>query len=203
MEMKYVDLKTKLKEIIVFSLNDIRQLDSSFYRSRLIEWSDKGYIIRLRRDKYMFSDTDTSESILFHIANRIYSPSYISLETALSYYGLIPETVYSITSVTTRKTNEFENKLGKFIYRTLNSNLFWGYDIVQNFQIAEVEKCILDYLYLNPNIENESDFVELRFNGEDFLKKYSKEKFNKYLKIFNNKALNTRVNKFMKFLKNA
>ncbi|MBN1374257.1 hypothetical protein JW962_02905 [Candidatus Dojkabacteria bacterium] len=201
--MRYVDLKTKLKEIVVFSLNDIRQWDPSFYRNRLIEWLDKRYIIRLRRDRYMFSDTDIFESRLFHIANRIYSPSYLSLETALSYYGLIPETVYSITSVTTRKTNEFENNLGKFMYRTVNSNLFWGYDIVHGSQVAEIEKCILDYFYLNPNIDNESDFFELRFNGEDFLKRYSKEKFNKYLKIFDNKALNSRVDKFMRFLKNA
>ena len=201
--MRYIDLKTKLKEILVFSLNDIRQWDPFFYRNRLIEWLEKGYIIRLRRDRYMFSDTDISGSRLFYVANRIYSPSYLSLETALSYYGFIPETVYSITSVTTRKTNEFENTFGKFTYRTLNSNLFWGYDIVQNFQIAEVEKCILDYFYLNPNIENESDFIELRFNGEDFLKRYSKEKFIKYLKVFDNKALNNRVGKFMEFLKNA
>lgn len=202
-EMRYINLKTKLKDLMVFGLNDIRQQDPSFYRNRLIEWLNKGYITRLRRDKYMFSDTDVFGHNLFHVANRIYSPSYISLETALSYYGLIPETVYSVTSISSRKTSEFENSLGRFVYRTVTSNLFWGYDIVDNFQIAEIEKCILDYFYLNSNIGNEADFNELRFNSNEFLKQYSSEKFVRYLKIFNNKALNLRVDKFMKFLKNA
>src|SRR5579864_6761878 len=102
--MRYLDLKNQLNDFIVFSLKDIRKLDSSFYNRRLSEWRRKGYIKMVRRGYYIFSDLKLSEDVLFLIANRIYSPSYVSLESALSYYGLIPEGVLSITSVSTRKT---------------------------------------------------------------------------------------------------
>ncbi len=91
--MQFIEFKEKLKNYIVFSLQDIKKIDKNFYRSRLNEWQDKGYIKKIRRSYYIFDDLNLNEAILFLIANKIYSPSYISFEMALSYYGLIPEAV--------------------------------------------------------------------------------------------------------------
>ena len=72
----------------------------------------------------------------------------------------------------------------------------------QNYKIAEIEKAVLDYLYINPQIENEADFFELRFNAQEFLDKADMQKLNKYLAIFKNKSLEKRVEKFLNFINN-
>ncbi len=83
----------------------------------------------------MFTDTPLNEETLFLIANKLYAPSYVSFEMALSYYGLIPEGVYAITSATSKKTATFQTPIGKFSYRTLKPQLFFGYN--QVFVIGE------------------------------------------------------------------
>lgn len=129
--MKFLELKSELKDFTIFSLNEIRNIEPDFYRPRLNEWQDKGYIKKVIRGYYIFSDLQLSEEILFKIANRIYLPSYISLESALSYYHLIPESIYGITSISTRKTYHFVTSIGEFIYRSLKPSLFFGYDLIK------------------------------------------------------------------------
>ena len=129
--MKFLELKSELKDFTIFSLNEIRNIEPDFYRRRLNEWQDKDYIKKIIRGYYIFSDLKLSEEILFKIANRIYSPSYVSLESALSYYHLIPESVYGITSISTRKTYHFRTSIGEFIYRSLKPSLFFGYDLIK------------------------------------------------------------------------
>jgi len=94
--MKFLELKDELRDFTIFSLNEIRNIEPGFHRRRLNEWQDKGYIKKVIRGYYIFSDLKLSEEILFKIANRIYLPSYVSLESALSYYHLIPESVSAI-----------------------------------------------------------------------------------------------------------
>ncbi|MHA1754814.1 MAG: type IV toxin-antitoxin system AbiEi family antitoxin domain-containing protein [Candidatus Odinarchaeia archaeon] len=185
-------------------MNDIRKIEDSFDLRRLNEWQGKGYIKMVRRGYYIFSDLKLNESVLFLIANEIYSPSYISLEMAFSYYNLIPESVYGITSVTSQKTNNFETSSGKFIYRHIKPELIFGYKLIRyrnrNFKIAEIEKALLDYFYLNPQLKSEDDFIGVRFNIEEFKNKASKEKINRYLKAFNNKSLEKRIKRFLKYI---
>ena len=102
--MQYIDLKSQLKDFPVFSIIDIEKADLTFHKQRLSEWQRKNYIKKIRQGFYVFSDLEINEQILFIIANRIYEPSYISLEMALSIHGLIPEAVYGVTSVTSQKT---------------------------------------------------------------------------------------------------
>ena len=80
----------------------------------LVRWQEKGYILKLRNRWYAFNDAESSENMEWLAANLIYSPSYISLHTALSWYNLIPEMIATTTSVTTRKTNKFSTPLGIF-----------------------------------------------------------------------------------------
>lgn len=202
--MQFNTFKKQLSKFVVFSLSDIKKVDSQFYPARLNEWQAKGYIKKLRRGYYMFSDVSLDESTLFLIANRLYAPSYVSGEMALSYYGLIPEGVYSVTSVSSKKTAAFKTPIGKFSYRTLKPSLLFGYSLekssVGQYKIADIEKAVLDYLYFNPNMNNESDFFEWRFNGEDFFRKANLNKFSKYLSAFSNKRLEFRAKRFLEFI---
>jgi len=205
--MKYIELNKSLRSFTIFSLNDIKKIDKNFHRRRLNEWQNKGYIKKVIKGYYIFSDSALNENVLFEIANRIYNPSYISLEMAFSYYHLIPESVYGITSVSTRRTYKFKTPMGKFIYRKIKPSLFFGYNLVnykdKRFKIASIEKTILDYFYINPNIKTEVDFASLRMDKDLFLKQINEKKLYEFLKEFGQKTLTKRVNSFLEFMKNA
>lgn len=205
--MQYVALKELLRDFTVFSLEDIRRVDSNFHRRRLNEWQDKGYITKIVKGYYIFSDLELSENVLFEIANRIYDPSYISFEMALSYHGLIPESIYGVTSASSRRTYVFKTKIASFSYRTINRRLFFGYDIVRydskSFKIATPEKALLDYFYLNPQINNRDGYASLRINREAFLKVIRKKRLYKYLKRFKQERLFERIESLWEFLKYA
>lgn len=205
--MHYIELKDKLRDFTTFSLADIRKLDRNFYRRRLNEWQDKGYIRKVVKGYYIFSDLKIDERAIFEIANRIYDPSYISFEMALSRYRLIPESVYGITSASTRKTRAFKTKIANFIYKTVKPLLFFGYVIADDggkrYKIASLEKALLDYFYLNPSIKRQADFESMRFDKDVFNKAIDRKKFAEYLARFRNKALTKRVSVFMEFIKHA
>ncbi|MDD5738974.1 MAG: hypothetical protein PHY72_03585 [Candidatus Pacebacteria bacterium] len=204
--MQYLELREKLNNFFVFSLADIRKVEAGFDLRRLNEWQSKGYIKKIRRGYYVFSDTKLDEQALFLIANKLYAPSYVSFEMAFSHYGLIPESVYGVTCATTKKTANFKTPLGEFIYHKVKPSLMFGYSLVsyqnQNYKMAEIEKAVLDYLYINPQLETTADFFELRFNAQEFLVKANMQKLNQYLAVFKNKNLNKRVENFLQFIKN-
>jgi len=205
--MQFLELKNSLEDYILFSKKDIEKIDQFFHKQRLSEWQKKGYIRLIRRGYYIFSDLELNEAVLFLIANKIYSPSYISLEMAFSYYNLIPEAVYGITSVTTQKTNNFRTSLGEFIYQHIKPELMFGYKLIEyndhNFKIVEIEKALLDYFYLNPQLKTEDDFSEMRFNKKEFKIKADKNILLGYLKKFNNKSLEKRLKRFLKYINYA
>lgn len=205
--MRYIELREGLKRFILFSVNDIRSIDSTFFLTRLNEWQRKGYIKKIIKGYYIFSDLEINENVLFEIANRIYSPSYISFEMSLYYYHLIPESVYSITSASTRRTYDFKTPIGYFSYRTIKPTLFWGYNLVnynnRYFKMASMEKAIIDYFYINPNISKKADFVSLRIDRDSFLKQLNAEILFEFLEKFAQKTLTQRVNSFLKFINNA
>ena len=142
-----------------------------------------GYILKIRNGLYKFSDEYVNEML---IANKVYQPSYVSFEYALSFYGIIPETVYRITSATTRTTREFIVQKLSYIYHRLKKEAFTGY-IKKPFEeqiilIAEPEKALADYLYF-VNLGKKS--LRSRLN----LKEINREKLIKYLCLFKRKDL--------------
>ena len=205
--MQYIELKEQLKNFKIFNLNDIRKIEEDFDLRRLNEWQKKNYIKKIRQGFYIFSDLEINEQTLFVIANRIHEPSYISLEMALSFYGLIPEAVYGITSVTSQKTRTIKTPIGGFTYRHLKPEFLFGYELREcdghHYRMAETEKAVLDYLYFNSKIKDEESFMGARFNTDEFKKRVNTEKFNKYLAAFNNKALAKRVKKFLTYIEHA
>ena len=101
------------------------------------------------------SDRKLSPSRAF-IAGQLYSPSYVSMEYALSSYGLIPERAADVTSITTRKTALFSNVSGTFRYQHVKPSGFRGFLASRDeaglpFFIAEPEKAVVDLLYLQLN----------------------------------------------------
>jgi len=202
--MNFTQFKDALKNFTIFSFSDIRLIDSHFHRRRLVEWKEKGYIKKIAKGHYIFSDLTIDENILFEVANRLYSPSYVSLESALSYYQIIPEAVYGITSISTRRTYSFSTPWGEFHYRTLKPDFFFGYKILpfdsKAFKIADLEKAVLDFFYLHPNLKSDSDIISLRFDTEIFKQKFNRNKLQKYLRKFSKTALSERISKFLELM---
>ena len=147
------------------------------------------------------------EQDLFFVANKIYSPSYISLESALAFHGLIPEGVYTITSVTSLKTNNFKTSRAEFVYHKIKPSLVFGYELIsfgnKPTKIADAAKAILDFLYINSHINSQEAIEELRFNKEVFKKLVSKKKLKVYLAIYENKTLEQKIKLLLKLMSDA
>lgn len=205
--MRYLEFYHSLKDFTVFSLNDIRRVERNFYRPRLIEWQRKGYIKKLIRGYYVFSDAQVDEGVFFEISNKIYAPSYVSLQMAFSYYGLIPESVYEITAVATRRTYQFQTSLAKFVFRTIKMDMFFGYDLIEHreryFKMASPEKAFIDYLYLNPSIRAKEDFEGMRINREPFCRLIDKRLIQKYALRSGQPGLSERVKLLLGYMNHA
>jgi hypothetical protein len=190
--MKYNELASAIRSPI-FSRNDLVLSGYHVLDYQLSLWVKKGYLIRLKNGLYAFS-RDREKLRGEGIAFLLYQPSYVSLESALAWYGFIPEIVYAYTSVTARITRSFENVCGRFIYRHVKRELFWGYAQMKTehgpYLLAEPEKALLDYFYLNlARIKNEEDFENIRLNEEQMHKTLDKGKFLKYLEVFGVKKM--------------
>jgi predicted transcriptional regulator of viral defense system len=104
------------------------------YLSRLIK---EKILIKIERDKYILAKANISD---FELANFLLVPSYISFETALNFWGVISQFPYEITSATIKKTRikKYGEKI--FSYSRLSKNLFFGYELINNYLIANLEK---------------------------------------------------------------
>jgi predicted transcriptional regulator of viral defense system len=196
--MNYLDFQQKMLELACFNINQIYAWKPDFDRNNLTRWIKKGYIIRLKQGYFAFSEYKSKSDYAFYFANRIYRPSYISLHTALAFYGMIPESVVQITSVTSLKTASFTNDFGEYSYKSVKSELMFGYELKpmadhRTLQFASPEKALLDLLYLYPFYDNAQEMAELRLD-EDFLQEdLNKELLDKYCTQYQSKALQQRV----------
>ena len=201
--MKYLKFRKALKNKTVFTYTDIRKIAPTFHRRQLVEWQKAGYITKIRNGYYCFSDQEKSEQLLYHFANQLYKPSYISLASAMSYYNLIPEAVFNITSVGSLKTTLFDTPYGRFEYKNIKPSLFFGYQLVTSnsftLKIAEPEKMMLDYCYL---VKPKSllDFESLRINKEEIIKLIDITKFDAYLSIYKSPIMIHRAGIFKSYI---
>lgn len=196
--MRYLAFRQKMFELACFSADQVYALEPGFDRNNLTRWVQQGWLIRLKQGWYIFPEYLNQPDYALWFANRIYSPSYVSLHTALSFYGMIPEAVVRITSVTSLKTATFNNSAGNYSYQTIREKLMFGYDLKpmpggHMLRIASPEKALLDLLYLYPEYNTASALEDLRLD-EDFLdNNLDKELFWEYLKDMDNRALVKRV----------
>ena len=203
--MRFLEFKQQLDDLPAFNLNDIRKIDPGFYKPQLTYWQEKGWVKPIAGGYYAFGDVQVNQNLLYFIANKIIQPSYISLESALAYYQIIPERVYGVTSVTSKKTSQFESDWGIFSYRSVKPNLMFGYKVLRSnpgevVLMASLEKAILDYLYLNSHIDSLEDFEGLRWDQEALVGLRHNATFDSMLSRFGKKALNHRANQLMRYL---
>lgn len=187
-KLNRIEVLNKLKSIdmAVFSPREFQDIFAVSKNTASVFLSNNinsKLFIKLRNGFYMLKDTSPS---LYVVANRLYRPSYISLESALSFYGIIPETVYGITSVSTKATREFLSEIGAFSYQKIKKEVFTGYELKdikgEKVFIAEAEKALADYLY----------FVDLKLislNDRLYLKKINKKKLIEYTSFFKKKSM--------------
>lgn len=159
------------------------------------------YIIRVKKGLYIWSrDLRKSPYSKEILSNLIYGPSYVSLEYALSFHGLIPERVSILTAVTSQRKKFFETPVGGFEYcHTYEQAYPWGVqrfvnDLGEGFLLACAEKALLDYIALRVkkwgDSVNYEEFLydDLRID-EDEVINLDKEKINQLSKYYRSKAV--------------
>lgn len=140
-------------------------------RRQLSRWTKSGRLFQLRRGLYALAPPyQAVKPHPFLVANRMVSGSYVSLQSALAYHGLIPEFVPTVTSVTTGRPNEWETPLGRFAYRHIRPDCLHGYRRLQLGQgqaafVALPEKAILDLVYLTPGGDSLAHLTGLRLEN--------------------------------------
>ena len=130
--------------------------DHAYPRGRISDLLQRGDIVRVKKGIYIFGEQYRQRPYSREVlANIIYGPSYISLEYAMGFYGLIPESVEGVTSVTTGRSRRFETPVGLFSYRSVPTAAFSaGIDRMEtrdgrSFLIALPEKALADKIRLD------------------------------------------------------
>jgi len=185
--MEYIGLKIAISSPYI-TRHEVEFAGLKYSHQQLSRWTKQGLIRKIKKGLYVFVDTE-KELIVQELSSLIIEPSYISLETALSMAGLIPEMVFTTTCVTTKKPISYDTYLGKVDYRHVGQSLFFGYNSIQGpnkpYYLAEPEKALLDYIYLNASIDNRDAVTELRLDPEGF-SKLDQVKIDEYLQVFSN-----------------
>lgn len=162
----------------------LKQMGYAAPTKKIHELMKAGVLRGIKKGLYIFSpeyaDGPVSKEVL---ANLIYGPSYISLEYALAYYGLIPERVETVTSVTPKRNKAFQTSVGSFTYRKLGSEKYReGVELVsikpsRTVFMASPEKALLDYIVLNKvrgikSVGDARNFLQedLRIDSESWMK---------------------------------
>lgn len=186
-KLKPLKIQETLKEkgVRLFSPEEFRRIFS------VKEWAARNFIknhtqdlfIKLRNGLYALKSDPPSD---LEIANRLYAPSYLSFEYALAHYRIIPESVYSITSATTKVTREFITQGKAYEYNRIKKEAYRGYRSEKLERavvlIAEPEKALVDYLY----------FVDLRLkplNERLNVRNIKKKLVLDYARLFGRKSL--------------
>lgn len=143
-------------------------VDPREVRVQLSRWVASGRLIQLRRGLYSLAPPFAKARVHpFVVANRLVRGSYVSLQSALARYGLIPEHVPVVTSVTRGRPGSWTNPLGTFDFRHLRGDLVRGFQRTplgpdEAASVATPEKALVDLLYLEPGADAPAYLAELR-----------------------------------------
>lgn len=180
-------------------------------RDKISEWLKSGELIRIKKGLYIFGKhialTPYSHEVL---ANLIYGPSAISLNYALSYYGLIPERTATVTSITNKRNKLFSTPVGEFTYKYLNPVKYSigielaNYSKHNHFLIASPEKALCDHIHLTDkkvtltSLDDINAYLlhDLRID-EDALRSFRISRLAKISKVYEDARLDL-VTKFIK-----
>jgi len=197
---KIIKLVDSLPYFSIKNLKVIDNIDEKYLRINLSRLSKKGCLIKLKRGIYVsenFINNIKTKNLLSpyleFISEKIYEPSYLSLDYILSENEILTETPKNFTLISTNKTKILTNSFGNFVYHKVKNKLFLGFktEKINNFFIlrATKAKALFDFLYLRKNIITDKTYIEeLRLNLENFNKK-DKLELNKYIKIEGSKKM--------------
>lgn len=169
--MNFQTFRLKAKNYPVFRYVDILKWfphdNEQTIKQNLKYWVKKESLERIIKGIYKLKETEIREEFL--LASYCNENSYISLESALSFYGMIQEYPYSITSVSTKKTKKITTHYGVFSYRKIKSDLFFGFTVMNSanyiYRLATPEKALFDFIYLNQReIKTPDYFKEMRLS---------------------------------------
>lgn len=204
--MKFEKLIEEFSGSPFFEFKEIRQISTDSetqLKNQLSQWTKQGKLERLRRGKYLLgSQYRKFTPSTYYISNYLYRPSYVSLETALQYYDIIPEAVAPVLAVTPKHGRQWANALGRFEYRSIKQDHFWGYreNTIKNiptqnrFFIAEPEKAILDLIYFRNGEWTRERISETRFQSFQNL---DQKKLHKYATRFDSPRIERAVKRFI------
>jgi predicted transcriptional regulator of viral defense system len=162
-------------------------------RLQLSRWVNSKRILQLRRGLYAVAPPYQKTPLHpFQVANHLQRASYVSLQSALAYYELIPDTVNTTVSVSTGRPEHLETPLGGFEFRHVKPGLLFGYQMVdlggQSALVATPEKALLDLIYLQPGGESEAYLQELRLQN---LERLDLNRLKQYAGMFGTPKLHT------------
>ncbi len=179
--MKWIDFSEKLlrMNLPVFTLREALKVSGLKYdtgRMQIARWVKMQRLVRLKNGLYVLKGPlDRGEIPVFYIANRFYLPSYISLESALSYYDLIPEQTFAAISVCSKPTRKYVVLRTSYVFRSVQPGFLTGYVVEKEMgfdvRIAEREKAAIDYLYFTI-IDRTVPLERLDLKGLDYKKMY-------------------------------
>ena len=169
---------------------------------QLTRWVNSGRIYQLRRGLYSIAPPyQKTKPHPFLIANHLRRASYVSLQSALAFYSLIPETVNTTMSVTTGRPERLETPLGFYDFRHIKTDLLFGYQMIdlksQNALVATPEKALLDLIYLQPGGESPNFIQELRLQNVDLL---DLDLLKKQSEVFNTPKMQRAVKGILQFV---
>jgi predicted transcriptional regulator of viral defense system len=202
-KMNFIEFRNRFLTLACFTTNQVYASYPEFNRNNLGRWVRQGYLVRLRQGYYAFPEYRESTDFAFYFANIIYKPSYISLHTALSFYGIIPEAVPQITSVTALKTITFSNDFGEYSYKNIKPDMMFGYDLKEmeggrRIMFATPEKALIDLIYLYPFYNTEPELEELRLDESYMADGLNVKRLMKFSDRIGSKALRNRIDMLRK-----
>lgn len=174
-------------------------------RRQLPRWRAGGWLKLLRKPYYRLASRPWTTHERWAVANAIYRPSYISLESALGHHGFIPEGVFHITCVTTRHTRSFEVDGMRHFYRNVLPSWFFGYTVLEAdgaaVRMAGPEKALLDVLHFGPDLRGPDDFEAMRFDRTGIRQAIDQQVWDDQLSLSTNQALHRRARAFQRWLR--
>jgi len=197
--------KYSKEQVVDSSTFSLLSEDPQNIRCQVRYWRRLGHLILLKRGVYALSNDLRKQPLsMGFISNFLLSPSYISLEYALSFYDLIPEAATVYTSVSTKKTTKFKTPLGVFEYRSIKQSLFFGFtkttELGQDYFIAYPEKAILDFFYFHQDMDgSDGEFESYRFQN---LESLNLRRFDEFRRAYNKKT-NDIARSFAGFIKSG
>lgn len=148
-------------------------VDPDHIRRQLVRWTESGKVYQLRRGLYALAPPyQQVKPHPFLVANHLVRPSYVSLQSTLAYYGMIPEYVPVTTSVTADRPREFDTPLGKYSFRHIKKERFFAYQVEavgggQEVFLAQPEKALIDQVYLRAGGDAIAYLTSLRLQNLD------------------------------------